>query len=39
MEIVSDAERFDVTIDLEVTEDGRQFAVRHWEESIGRDLL
>jgi hypothetical protein len=39
MEIVSDAERFDVTIDLEVTEDGRPLARRHWTESIGRDLL
>jgi hypothetical protein len=39
MEIASDAERFEVTIDLEVTEDGRPFVCRHWAESISRDLL
>ena len=39
LEMVSDAERFRVTIDLEVTEDGLPFACRHWTESIGRDLL
>jgi uncharacterized protein len=39
MEIASDAERFEVTIDLEVTEDGLPFVCRHWAESIGRDLL
>jgi predicted acyl esterase len=39
MDIVSDAERFEVSIDLELTEDGRPFTTRHWTESIGRDLL
>jgi hypothetical protein len=39
MEIVSDAERFQVSIDLEVSEDGQSFIRRHWTESIGRDLL
>ncbi len=39
LEMVSDADAFHVTIDLEVTEDGVPFAQRRWTESIGRDLL
>ena len=39
MEVRSDAEAFDVTIELDTMEDGVPFASRRWTETIPRDLL
>ena len=38
LEVRSDAEAYDVTIDLTTTLDGAVFATRHWTERIPRDL-
>jgi hypothetical protein len=38
LEVRSDAETYDVTIDLAVAHDGLPFAHRRWTERIPRDL-